>query len=601
MLYSRKPFQRIGVATAALLLLLAPALPSQTPPAENSAVLSKEQSQKLCQNCVALAASIISGDPTLVQENSRLNVQKALALARQQDPENPKAIIMQTQLRRGVIPAKAELVRPLPEIAAGLKEVLSGMAPEAELTPPMKALKGRLLDLVVSADPTDETAILELAKLEKNGEVDWNTLLPAAPNPATTPPAQEKPAASETPATFSKSKSVIKALFVTEAVSGTSTGLAGNLILTLGTSSPSPSFMYRGPTFQPGAPTVPSAPVTTSRFGVTATIGGGGTIGKNMTTALDEAVRYINAQKNPSAPGARFLFGFEEKYAPKDGGSAGTAFALLMDSFFSNYDISPDVAITGDISADGHVLKVGGIPQKIEGAVVSRSRIVIIPASNREEIGDLVVLKSPEFLTQIQIIAVDSVAAAQKVARLDRDKDTLANLALYDEIRGILARPGGAGVRDPEVVAKLNQLTQQMPEHASAQYLLLQSQSKLPRTLSLAGSMNALFEASGPVQPILLMQKIEKFPRLPSQQYETANKNLNALQFRIDPRAKTLYLELSKFLNQWQRMESFEDRDQTMWKNMVDEWFATRQRLGEECTKLTNDPEFIRKVVQGGT
>lgn len=590
----------MGIGAIALALLLAPTLQSQTPPAGDAhATLSREQSQKLSQNCLALAASIISSDPTLTRDNNRLNAQKALALARQQDPENPQAIIMHTQLRRGAIPTKAELVRPLPEIAAGLKEVLSGMAPEAEQTPAMKILKGRLLDLVVSADPTDEAAILELAKVEKSGEVDWNALLPANTNRAATMPAAEKPAAVETPATFSKSKSVIKALFVTEAVSGTSTGLAGNLILTLGTSSPS---SIPHPQYLPStATTTASGPVTISRFGVTATIGGGGTIGKNMTTALDEAVRYINAQKPAAAPGARFLFGFEDKYAPKDGGSAGTAFALLMDSFFSNYDIAPDVAITGDVSADGHVLKVGGIPQKIEGAVVARSRIVIIPASNREEIGDLVVLKSPEFLTQIQIIAVDSVSAAQKVARLDRDKETAANLALYDEIRGILARPGGAGVRDPEVVAKLNQLTQQMPEHASAQYLLLQSQSKLPRTLSLAGSMNALFEASGPVQPILLLPKIEKFPRLPSQQYETANKNLNGLQFRIDPRSKTLCLELSKFLNQWQRMESFEDRDQTMWKNMVDEWFATRQRIGEECTKLTNDPEFIRKVVQGGS
>lgn len=34
---------------------------------------------------------------------------------------------------------------------------------------------------------------------------------------------------------------------------------------------------------------------------------------------------------------------------------------------------------------------------------------------------------------------------------------------------------------------------------------------------------------------------------------------------------------------------------------MVDEGFVTRQRPGGECNKLTNDPEFIRKVVQGGT
>lgn len=535
--------------------------------------------KSLAQACVALAATWIKDDPTLAKAGSRLNVLKALALAKQQDPQNTQAIIMQAQLQRGLIPSKPEWARPLPDLANELKSLLTQIPATPGQEPAHALLRARVLDLIVGANPSDEESILALAKAEESGPVDWKTLLPAdataaaasvpttAPTPTTTAPAGK-------PAEFSKGRSVIKALFVTSATSGVSTGIAGNIILTHDKTAASPT--------------------------VEATIGGGGTIGDQMRTAMDEAVRYINTQKPAGSQGARFTFGFEEKYAPKDGGSAGAAFALLMDSFFSSYEIAPDVAITGDISASGQILKVGGIAQKIDGAIASRSRMVMLPAVNRDAVSDIVVLRSPSVLTDIQIIAIDSLDTARKMARVDRDSDTNQSLVLFEEIKLIMARPGSAGVRDPDVQTKLAQINQLTPHHLSAHYLLAQSQGKLPRTLSLEGSINTLFEASGPVLEILLLKKIESYPRISATQYNAANKNLNALQFKIDPRTKNLHIELLKFLNQWQRMEKFDERDQKMWRNMIDEWLATRVRIGEFTASLTQDPEYIRKIVQGG-
>lgn len=46
-------------------------------------------------------------------------------------------------------------------------------------------------------------------------------------------------------------------------------------------------------------------------------------------------------------------------------------------------------------------------------------------------------------------------------------------------------------------------------------------------------------------------------------------------------------------------MEAFDARDQRTWQNMVNEWLETRSRIGQETSRLTQDPEYIRKVVLG--
>lgn len=317
-----------------------------------------------------------------------------------------------------------------------------------------------------------------------------------------------------------------------------------------------------------------------------------------MHTALNEAVRYINAQNPTPGKGARFTFGFEEKYTPKDGGSAGAAFALLMDSFLSQYTVAPDVAITGDISAEGTVLKVGGIPEKIDGAAAVKTRIVLVPEANTDQVADMLVLHPPEILTSIQIIALNNLETARALARQDRAPETEQSLALFEEIRTGLSS-AGTTLRDPAIQEKLTRLTTQMPNHLSARYLVLQGQGRLPRHLSLDGSLDALFDSAGPVLTVLTAKEIKQFPRLSRNAYQNTLKDLNALAHRIDPRTKTLHLELIKFLNQWERMEAFDARDQRTWQNMVNEWLETRSRIGQETSRLTQDPEYIRKVVQG--
>jgi ATP-dependent Lon protease len=69
-----------------------------------------------------------------------------------------------------------------------------------------------------------------------------------------------------------------------------------------------------------------------------------------------------------------------------DGPSAGAAICLAIISAIQQRPIRQDVAITGEISLNGHVKPVGGIPEKIYGARQAGMKTVLIPKGNAQEI-----------------------------------------------------------------------------------------------------------------------------------------------------------------------------------------------------------------------
>jgi len=561
-------------------------MPSKAPEApaavEPKAAVPPEETRKaLAAACAALAASLIQKDPALSKPEERLMVAKALGLARDQDPDHASGVVMHMQFSRGIIPSKPELARPLPEVAGLLKEALKGLPKSEE--PAARLLRGRVLDLLAAVDPSDETVLLELAKLEKDGPVDWAALLPAGAVAAPAAPAMPAPPASPAPVPapaasastqpgFGKDRSVIKALFVVQTGAAGMTGVSGNLILTHDKAASLPA--------------------------VEATITSAGSVGEHMRAALGEATRYINSHR-AAGKGARFTFGFDEKYSPKDGGSAGAAFALLMDSFYGGFDVAPDCAITGDFSADGKILKVGGIGPKIDGARASKAQVVIIPAANRTEFEDMLVLQSAEILTQIQVFEADDLAAASEVARLDRGAELKRAIELFRGAMAELAGRGLNGLRDPAIRAKLEEVEKLAPRHLSAAYLLRWSDGKLPRMLSLNGSLDAIFEGGNLAVPVLLMPKIEELPQLRDADLDASIKRLNQVFPMLDPRTRGLQRLFTNFLFDWKRLRDYNGNDQTAWRRMVDEWLSGRRKISEETSKLTQDPEYIRKVVQG--
>lgn len=69
-----------------------------------------------------------------------------------------------------------------------------------------------------------------------------------------------------------------------------------------------------------------------------------------------------------------------------DGPSAGLAVVLAMLSAVQRRPLRQDVAVTGEVSIQGKIKQVGGIPEKIYGAKQAGMRKVIIPEENRTDV-----------------------------------------------------------------------------------------------------------------------------------------------------------------------------------------------------------------------
>lgn len=96
---------------------------------------------------------------------------------------------------------------------------------------------------------------------------------------------------------------------------------------------------------------------------------------------------------------------------PKDGPSAGMAHTIALISLFSGRPVPPTMAMTGEISLRGKVTAVGGIKEKLIGALRAGVKTVLLPAQNRKDVKDL----PQEVKDGLDIILVSHVSEAMKL------------------------------------------------------------------------------------------------------------------------------------------------------------------------------------------
>ncbi|PHH65288.1 hypothetical protein CDD81_2700 [Ophiocordyceps australis] len=74
---------------------------------------------------------------------------------------------------------------------------------------------------------------------------------------------------------------------------------------------------------------------------------------------------------------------------PKDGPSSGIGQAIALISLFSGKPVPPTLAMTGEISLRGRVTAVGGIKEKLIGALRAGVKTVLLPEQNRKDVKDV--------------------------------------------------------------------------------------------------------------------------------------------------------------------------------------------------------------------
>lgn len=116
-----------------------------------------------------------------------------------------------------------------------------------------------------------------------------------------------------------------------------------------------------------------------------------------------------------------------------DGPSAGAAIALAILSALEGWPAAQNVAITGEISIQGKVRAVGGIPEKLYGARQAGMKAVLVPAENRAEV--------PEDPGNLRVVFVSDLEEALPYFFPGRD---LAQSGFLGMMAG--AADSGAGV-----------------------------------------------------------------------------------------------------------------------------------------------------------
>ena len=78
-----------------------------------------------------------------------------------------------------------------------------------------------------------------------------------------------------------------------------------------------------------------------------------------------------------------------EGAVPKDGPSAGITLTTALASLVTGKTVSPDYAMTGEVSLRGGVLPIGGLPEKLMAAQRAGITKVLIPFDNTDDLEDV--------------------------------------------------------------------------------------------------------------------------------------------------------------------------------------------------------------------
>ena len=117
-----------------------------------------------------------------------------------------------------------------------------------------------------------------------------------------------------------------------------------------------------------------------------------GNLGDVMKESAKAAISYIRANNEAFSVSDDFSeksdihIHVPEGAVPKDGPSAGITIACALVSALSGRAVKQSVAMTGELTLTGRVLKIGGLKEKSMAAYKAGAKTVIIPADNLSDI-----------------------------------------------------------------------------------------------------------------------------------------------------------------------------------------------------------------------
>jgi ATP-dependent Lon protease len=143
---------------------------------------------------------------------------------------------------------------------------------------------------------------------------------------------------------------------------------------------------------------------------------------------------------------------------PKDGPSAGVTLCTALVSLLTGRKARDGIAMTGEITLRGKVLKVGGIKEKVLGAHRAGIQTVILPAENQGDLEEVpvevrthMIFAPVERIEQVLALALEPEPVRPPTAGGEGGGEGPASGSTPVETETLVARPappapaGGAG------------------------------------------------------------------------------------------------------------------------------------------------------------
>ena len=172
-----------------------------------------------------------------------------------------------------------------------------------------------------------------------------------------------------------------------------------------------------------------------------------GNLGDVMKESAHAALSYIRANAQKLGVASDFYktkdihVHFPEGAVPKDGPSAGVTVCTAIVSALTGSTVRRDVAMTGEISLRGRVMRIGGLKEKTMAALRHGIRTVIIPADNERDLEEI----DQTVRRQLNFISAQSVETVLEAA-LNRSGEM--SPAILGDIPGDMkAKSQKAGLR----------------------------------------------------------------------------------------------------------------------------------------------------------
>lgn len=168
-----------------------------------------------------------------------------------------------------------------------------------------------------------------------------------------------------------------------------------------------------------------------------------GNLGDVMKESVHAALSYIRSNAQKLEIPADFYktrdihVHFPEGAVPKDGPSAGVTVCTAIVSALTGATVRRDVAMTGEISIRGRVLRIGGLKEKSMAALRHGVRTVIIPTDNEQDLEQI----DQSVRRQLNFISAQTVDTVLEAA-LNRPRISQSSaLVLPGDVRSVQRKP----------------------------------------------------------------------------------------------------------------------------------------------------------------